>query len=178
VLYAERVLSAGPCVALRRRDDLARLYGELQHQPLPGDELARGRAGVAALEQVGCVEQLVVADLDGAPQLVAVAADGSLDDALVRAARRCGLDPNDPALLRLVTTGLSPVGQRGREGEFLLTCPRQNTGRVKVSIPDIPRIKSSITTTPGRRPSTASYPSSASEPLAGEAVDARPKERV
>lgn len=62
-----------------------------------------------------------------------------------------GLDPNDPALLRLVTTGLSPVGQRGREGEFLLTCPRQNTGRVKTVIPRIDRITASITTTPGRR---------------------------
>ncbi|MFD4604374.1 ATP-binding protein [Streptomyces sp. NPDC058464] len=62
-----------------------------------------------------------------------------------------GLDPNDEALLRLVTTGLSPVGQRGREGEFLLTCPRQNTGRIKVSIPRIPRITTSVTTTPGRR---------------------------
>ncbi|MFF3876728.1 ATP-binding protein [Streptomyces sp. NPDC001978] len=90
-----------------------------------------------------------------------------------------GLDPGDPALLRLVTTGLSPVGQRGREGEFLITCPRQNTGRIKVSIPRIPRIKSSITTTPGRRPSTASHHAgSASEPFAGEAVEARPKEHV
>ncbi|CAM5500188.1 ATP/GTP-binding protein [Streptomyces canarius] len=87
-----------------------------------------------------------------------------------------GLDPNDPELLRLVTTGLSPVGQKGREGEFLLTCPRQNTGRIKVSIPRIPRITTSITTTPGRRPSAARP--SATEPLAGEAVDARSKEHV
>ncbi|MGW0628495.1 ATP-binding protein [Streptomyces sp. NPDC002758] len=85
-----------------------------------------------------------------------------------------GLDPGDPALLRLVTTGLSPVGQRGREGEFLLTCPRQNTGRIKVSIPRIPRITTSITTTPGRRTSTAPP----SEAVAGEAVHARPKEHV
>ncbi|MFF2386996.1 ATP-binding protein [Streptomyces sp. NPDC058108] len=62
-----------------------------------------------------------------------------------------GLDADDPELVRLVTTGLSPVGQRGREGEFLLTCPRQNTGRVKAVIPRIDRIRSSITTTPGRR---------------------------
>ncbi|MFD8424435.1 ATP-binding protein [Streptomyces sp. NPDC059466] len=61
-----------------------------------------------------------------------------------------GLDPDDTELLRLVTTGLSPVGQRGREGEFLLTCPRQNTGRVKAVIPRIDRITASITTTPGR----------------------------
>jgi hypothetical protein len=85
-----------------------------------------------------------------------------------------GLDPGDPELLRLVTTGLSPVGQKGREGEFLLTCPRQNTGRIKVSIPRIERISSSITTTPGRR--TSSAPPSV--PVAGEAVDARPKEHV
>jgi hypothetical protein len=85
-----------------------------------------------------------------------------------------GLDPNDPELLRLVTTGLSPVGQKGREGEFLITCPRQNTGRVKVSIPRIERITTSITTTPGRRMSTAPP----SVPAAGEAVDGSPKEHV
>lgn len=62
-----------------------------------------------------------------------------------------GLDPDDAELVRLVTSGLSPVGQRGREGEFLLTCPRQNTGRVKTIIPGIDRITASITTTPGRR---------------------------
>ncbi|MFE0520803.1 ATP-binding protein [Streptomyces sp. NPDC058954] len=85
-----------------------------------------------------------------------------------------GLDPNDDALVRLVTTGLSPVGQTGREGEFLLTCPRQNTGRIKVSIPRIPRIATSISTTPGRC-------TSAAPPFltrAGEAADARPKEHV
>ncbi|WP_031487321.1 ATP-binding protein [Streptomyces bicolor] len=87
-----------------------------------------------------------------------------------------GLDPNDGELLRLVTTGLSPVGRKGREGEFLLTCPRQNTGRVKVSIPRIERITTSITTTPGRRASAASP--SAGEPLAGEAAGSRPKEHL
>ncbi|MFJ1974108.1 ATP-binding protein [Streptomyces sp. NPDC087903] len=85
-----------------------------------------------------------------------------------------GLDPGDPELLRLVTTGLSPVGQKGREGEFLLTCPRQNTGRVKVSIPRIPRITTSITTTPGRRTSAAPPPA----PGAGETVAGRPKEHA
>ncbi|MEU6511015.1 ATP-binding protein [Streptomyces sp. NPDC046942] len=84
-----------------------------------------------------------------------------------------GLDPSNPGLVRLVTTGLSPVGQKGREGEFLLTCPRQNTGRVKAVIPRIHRIASPITTTPGRRTSTGSH--TTSEPVA---VDARPKEHV
>ncbi|MFC8520464.1 ATP-binding protein [Streptomyces sp. NPDC057257] len=87
-----------------------------------------------------------------------------------------GLDPNNPELLRLVTTGLSPVGHKGREGEFLLTCPRQNTGRVKVTIPRIKRITTSITSTPGHRPSPASP--SAPEPLTGEAAQIRPKESV
>jgi hypothetical protein len=77
-----------------------------------------------------------------------------------------GLDPNDGELLRLVTTGLSPVGHKGREGEFLLTCPRQNTGRIKAVIPRIPRITASITTTPGRRAP------------AGQATGHRPKEHV
>ncbi|MFF7358316.1 ATP-binding protein [Streptomyces filipinensis] len=85
-----------------------------------------------------------------------------------------GLDPNDGELLRLVTTGLSPVGQKGREGEFLLTCPRQNTGRVKAVIPRIPRIASSISTTPGGRTRAGSQTTSA--PIAGEAVDARSQE--
>ncbi|MGW1616391.1 ATP-binding protein [Streptomyces sp. NPDC002285] len=87
-----------------------------------------------------------------------------------------GLDPNDGALVRLVTTGLSPVGRRGREGEFLLTCPRQNTGRIKVSIPHIPRITTSITTTPGRRAHAAAP--SPPEPPAGEATAHSPKELV
>ncbi|MDN3271537.1 ATP-binding protein [Streptomyces sp. MA15] len=85
-----------------------------------------------------------------------------------------GLDANDPELLRLVTTGLSPVGQKGREGEFLLTCPRQNTGRVKAVIPRIERIATSITTTPGHR---TTAPTPASAPLAGAATGDRPEER-
>ncbi|PKV82620.1 ATP-binding protein [Streptomyces sp. TLI_146] len=75
-----------------------------------------------------------------------------------------GLDPNDPELLRLVTTGLSPVGHQGREGEFLLACPRQNTGRIKAVIPRIARITASITTTPGGhgpRPAAPSTPQEA-----------------
>ncbi|MFE4576581.1 ATP-binding protein [Streptomyces chartreusis] len=85
-----------------------------------------------------------------------------------------GLDPNDGELVRLVTTGLSPVGRRGREGEFLLTCPRQNTGRIKVSIPRIGRITTSITTTPGRRAHAAAP--SPPEPPASEAAAPAPKE--
>ncbi|OQR63415.1 ATP/GTP-binding protein [Streptomyces maremycinicus] len=85
-----------------------------------------------------------------------------------------GLDANDGELLRLVTTGLSPVGHRGREGEFLLTCPRQNTGRVKVCIPRIARITTSITTTPGR--STSAAPPSV--PVSGKTADAPLKERL
>ncbi|MGW5657233.1 ATP-binding protein [Streptomyces humi] len=87
-----------------------------------------------------------------------------------------GLDPNDPALLRLVTTGLSPVGQRGREGEFLLTCPRQNTGRIKVSIPRIARITTSVTTTPGRRLHKTAAAALGTD--VGEAVNVASKERV
>ncbi|GAA3592259.1 ATP-binding protein [Streptomyces osmaniensis] len=85
-----------------------------------------------------------------------------------------GLDPSNGELVRLVTTGLSPVGRRGREGEFLLTCPRQNTGRIKVSIPHIPRITTSITTTPGRHAHTAAP--SPHEAPAGEAATPAPKE--
>jgi hypothetical protein len=85
-----------------------------------------------------------------------------------------GLNPDDEELVRLVTSGLSPVGHQGREGEFLLTCPRQNTGRVKTVIPRIARITTAITTTPGHRPSAAS--SSAPAAPAGTAAENRPKE--
>ncbi|MFE1854107.1 ATP-binding protein [Streptomyces sp. NPDC059489] len=94
------------------------------------------------------------------------------NDSARRGLEFVGLDPNDPELVRLVTTGLSPVGQKGRGGEFLLTCPRQNTGRIKVTIPRIPRISNSITTTPGQRTSAA-LPSS---PVTGEATGSGRKE--
>ncbi|GAA3052979.1 ATP-binding protein [Streptomyces glomeratus] len=84
-----------------------------------------------------------------------------------------GLDAGDPELLRLVTTGLSPVGHKGREGEFLITGPRQNTGRIKVVIPRIARIASSITTTPGRRTTT---PVSTPATAAGAGAGDRPKD--
>ncbi|MFZ3475705.1 ATP-binding protein [Streptomyces sp. 4.24] len=63
-----------------------------------------------------------------------------------------GLDGEDEDLLRLVTTGLSPVGQAGREGEMLLRDPRMQVGRIKVVVPPVPRIGESIYTTPGRSP--------------------------
>ncbi|MWA07673.1 ATP-binding protein [Streptomyces sp. BA2] len=65
-----------------------------------------------------------------------------------------GLDSTDSELVRMVTSGLSPVGHKDRAGEVLLTGPRQNTGRIKVTIPAVARISSHITTTPGRRPTT------------------------
>ncbi|MFD7444063.1 ATP-binding protein [Streptomyces sp. NPDC059909] len=89
-----------------------------------------------------------------------------------------GLDAGDPELLRLVTTGLSPVGQKGREGEVLLACPRQNTGRVKVVIPRIARIASSITTTPGRRMSGSPQAPDAGPRPENQAGVSRPKERM
>ena len=68
-----------------------------------------------------------------------------------RALQFVGQNPDDPEMLRLVTTGLSPVGQRGREGEMLLTAPRMNTSRIKVLIPEVQRLKDGVTTTPGQR---------------------------
>ncbi|MFE7077081.1 ATP-binding protein [Streptomyces sp. NPDC057620] len=87
-----------------------------------------------------------------------------------------GLNPDDAHLLRLVTTGLSPVGRTGREGEFLLTCPRQNTSRVKVSIPRIPRITASVTTTPG--PHADAAPPSTPGPLPGASASTPAKEHI
>jgi energy-coupling factor transporter ATP-binding protein EcfA2 len=70
-----------------------------------------------------------------------------------------GQDPKDEALLRTVTTDLSPVGQKGREGEMLLCAPRQNTCRLKVVIPAVARIRKRISTTPGTaRPTLAKSP--------------------
>lgn len=61
-----------------------------------------------------------------------------------------GLDGEDEDLIRLVTTGLSPVGQAGREGEMLLRDPRMQVGRIKVVVPPVPRLRKNIFTTPGR----------------------------
>ncbi|MGP4001718.1 ATP-binding protein [Streptomyces sp. 8N706] len=60
-----------------------------------------------------------------------------------------GLDADNDELVRMVTAGLSPVGQAGSEGEMFLRDPRMKTGRVKVVIPTVGRIASHITTTPG-----------------------------
>ncbi|WP_438296299.1 ATP-binding protein [Streptomyces sp. HUAS TT7] len=66
-----------------------------------------------------------------------------------------GLDSTDPELLRIVTTDLSPLRDKSRKGEMLLTAPRLNTCRVKVAIPRLHRIQSGITTTPGQPPTPA-----------------------
>ncbi|WP_406278315.1 ATP-binding protein [Streptomyces sp. NBC_00191] len=60
-----------------------------------------------------------------------------------------GLDHESEDLIRLVTTGLSPVGQVGRDGEMLLRDPRMQVGRIKVHVPPVPRIERAIYTTPG-----------------------------
>ncbi len=62
-----------------------------------------------------------------------------------------GLDSEAEDLIRLVTTGLSPVGQPGRDGEMLLRDPRMNVGRIQVHVPPVPRIQQAIFTTPGAR---------------------------
>lgn len=67
-----------------------------------------------------------------------------------RGLRFLGLDSEDEDLLRLVTTGLSPVGQAGREGEMLLRDPRMQVGRIKVVVPPVTRLEESIFTTPSR----------------------------
>jgi AAA-like domain len=61
------------------------------------------------------------------------------------------LDPGDEHLLRQVTTGLSPVGSAGREGEILLRDPRRNVAHVKVLIPPLKRINDGIHSTPGTK---------------------------
>ncbi|MFF0220086.1 ATP-binding protein [Streptomyces vinaceus] len=71
--------------------------------------------------------------------------------------RFLGLDGDDEDLLRLVTTGLSPVGQAGREGEMLLRDPRMQVGRIQVIAPQVPRLREHLFTTPGRTSVAASH---------------------
>ncbi|MFC7934541.1 hypothetical protein, partial [Streptomyces cinereoruber] len=78
-----------------------------------------------------------------------------------------GLDKEDEDLVRLVTTGVSPVGQKGREGEMLLRDPRMQVGRIKVHVPPVPRIENAIYTTPA-----AAKPTGVSSVLLEEATHA------
>ncbi|MFF3675960.1 ATP-binding protein [Streptomyces sp. NPDC002120] len=73
-----------------------------------------------------------------------------------RGLRFLGLDDDDEDLIRLVTTGLSPVGQPGRDGEMLLRDPRMQVGRIKVVVPPVARLQEAIFTTPGRAPASDS----------------------
>ncbi|MEU5490898.1 ATP-binding protein [Streptomyces sp. NPDC020196] len=78
-----------------------------------------------------------------------------------------GLDNEDEDLVRLVTAGLSPVGQKGREGEMLLRDPRMQVGRIKVHVPPVPRVENAIYTTPA-----AAKPTGVSSVLLEEATHA------
>ncbi|MEY9211497.1 ATP-binding protein [Thermobifida halotolerans] len=60
------------------------------------------------------------------------------------------LDPHDRALVDLVTTNLSPISDQTRKGEALFLDTRRRTGRIRVVIPPVPRIATSVLTTPGR----------------------------
>ncbi len=59
-----------------------------------------------------------------------------------------GLDPDDQAMVDLVTTDLSPTGDPTRKGEALLADTRRRIGRIQVLIPPMERIQTSILTTP------------------------------
>ncbi len=59
-----------------------------------------------------------------------------------------GLDPDDQAMVDLVTTDLSPTGDPTRKGEALLADTRRRIGRIQVLIPPVERIQTSILTTP------------------------------
>lgn len=83
-----------------------------------------------------------------------------------------GLDSEDEDLVRMVTTGLSPVGQKGREGEMLLRDPRMQVGRIKVHVPPVPRIEKAIYTTPTASTSPARNKEAVSSLLAKEVTRA------
>ncbi|MEU0489992.1 ATP-binding protein [Nocardiopsis sp. NPDC006139] len=59
-----------------------------------------------------------------------------------------GLDPDDQAMVDLVTTDLSPTGDPTRKGEALLADTRRRIGRIQILIPPVERIQTSILTTP------------------------------
>ncbi|MEU9056251.1 ATP-binding protein [Streptomyces sp. NPDC048384] len=59
-----------------------------------------------------------------------------------------GLPGDDEALLRMVTTDLSPFGQAERAGEFLARDPRMQIGRFKALVPTVDRLLAQIFTTP------------------------------
>ncbi|MGW2748444.1 ATP-binding protein [Streptomyces sp. NPDC001450] len=59
-----------------------------------------------------------------------------------------GLPGDDEALLRMVTTDLSPFGQAERAGEFLARDPRMQIGRFKALVPAVDRLMAEIFTTP------------------------------
>ncbi|MFI0448058.1 ATP-binding protein [Actinomadura sp. 6N118] len=58
------------------------------------------------------------------------------------------LDPGDPALIEMVTTNLSPSKDQQRKGEALFLDTRRRTGKIKILIPPVERIATSILTTP------------------------------
>ncbi|TYB48559.1 ATP-binding protein [Actinomadura chibensis] len=58
------------------------------------------------------------------------------------------LDPDDDRLIELVTTDLSPVKDPDRKGEALFLDTRRRAGRIKILIPPVRRIATSILTTP------------------------------
>ncbi|MEV7177836.1 ATP-binding protein [Kitasatospora sp. NPDC093679] len=73
------------------------------------------------------------------------------DDAMAkRGLAFLGLPGDDEALLQLVTSGLSPHGDKARAGEMLLRDARGRIGTLKVIVPQLPKY-SAIFTTPGGR---------------------------
>ncbi|MFJ4428421.1 hypothetical protein [Streptomyces bobili] len=90
------------------------LVGELEHQPLVGDEAGRGGAGVLGLEEASGIPEQGVAEFGRAAQFVAVAAGGGLDErgvqdgeALQVAARTVAFDDVDVC----AGPGIEPAGQ-------------------------------------------------------------------
>jgi hypothetical protein len=86
----------------------------LQHQSLPRDEHVGDGAGVAPLEEVCRLEQLVVSDLKGSPHPVLVAAGGRVGERGVQGGQAVevaagGTGVEDAGVLS--GTGVEDVGQ-------------------------------------------------------------------
>ena len=89
--------------------------------------------------------------------------------------------PADEQTVRTVTSGLSPVGQKGREGEMLLRDPARQIGRIRVIAPPVKRIHDGIFTTPTKDSGTQRSevgPPTGQHQTAGVPVEHRSRARL
>jgi len=78
------------------------------------------------------------------------------DDAMAkRGLAFLGLPSDDESLIQLVTSGLSPHGNKSRAGEMLLRDTRGRIGKIQVIIPHLPKYGAIFTTPGGKKTAPA-----------------------